>query len=415
MQKVVFEEPYEFVPPYRGKFWSWIVGVYLPRLVLNRFGVTGWKTEGLEHIRDSLDRKRGIVLCPNHSRASDPVLVGAITTGVPVHCYAMASWHVFKQSWLETFVCQKIGGFSVYREGMDRKALDLAIEIVTTGERPLVIFPEGVISAANDRLMPLMDGTSFIARAAAKKRAKVDPDSKVVLHPVAFRYQHEGDPDELLTPVMERLEQKIFWRTQTGLPLLERIRRLRLGVQSAREIQWLGKNLEGTDEERIHQLVQSMLERREEEWIGKRRTGDVIGRVKDLRIALLTDMVKGKVDDAERKRRWRHLTDAYYAQSFSLHPPGYLDENLPTERLNHRMFETVERLEEELTDSVTNHKDMSVVVKVAKAIEVDPVRKKSRDGDPLMKELRGSMLGLMGVDDHWPPEPVQDFPVPEKD
>ena len=98
---------------------------------------------------------------------------GAITTGAKCHAFAMASWHVFKQNWLAAFVCHRVGGFSVYREGLDRKALDTAIGIVATAERPLIIFPEGGISAANDRLMSLMEGTSFVARAAARSVPKL--------------------------------------------------------------------------------------------------------------------------------------------------------------------------------------------------------------------------------------------------
>lgn len=414
MQKLVFDEPYEFVPPYRGKFWSWLVGKYLPRLVRNRFGITGWSTHGLDHLRESLSANHGIILCPNHSRPSDPVMIGALTTGTPCHAYAMASWHVFKQNWLETFVCRNIGGFSVYREGLDRQALNLAIEIVQHAERPLVIFPEGVISAANDRLMPLMDGTAFIARSAARKRHKDNPGSKVVVHPVAFRYTHEGDPEQKLTPVLEKLESRVFWQPQTPLPLLDRIRRLRLAVQSAREIQFLGHNLEGTEEDRIHQLVQCILSTHEQEWLSGPRTGDVISRVKDLRIEILTDMVKDNVTADERKRRWRHLADLYYAQCFSLHPVGYLDDSVPADRLPLHLFETVERLEEELTDSVTNHMDLKVEVHVDAAIEVDPESRKPKgSADPLMTELRQRMLRLMQIEDRWPPQPVQDLNPPD--
>ena len=87
----------------------------------------------------------------------------------------MASWHLFMQSWLQTFLLRKAGTFSVYREGMDRTALNMAIDILVDSRRPLVIFPEGIISRTNDRLNPLLEGTAFIARSAAKKRAKDTP------------------------------------------------------------------------------------------------------------------------------------------------------------------------------------------------------------------------------------------------
>ena len=66
-----------------------------------------------------------------------------------------------------------MGAFSVYREGVDRQAINTAVDILVEGKRPLVIFAEGAISRHNDELMPLMDGTAFIARTAAKRREKI--------------------------------------------------------------------------------------------------------------------------------------------------------------------------------------------------------------------------------------------------
>ena len=107
----------------------------------------------------------------------------------------MASWHLFLESPLQRFVLRRIGGFSIYREGLDRQALGAAIDILTDAKRPLVIFPEGVITRTNDRLCSLMDGVSFVARSAAKKRASQSPPGKVVTHPIAIRYHFDGDID----------------------------------------------------------------------------------------------------------------------------------------------------------------------------------------------------------------------------
>lgn len=406
MQKVVFDEPYEFNPPFRGTFVSWAVGKLVPRLLRTKYGIVSHQSTGLEHLRDSLKAKHGIILCPTHSRDSDPMVSGLIVTETPAHAYAMASWHVFKQNWFETLVCRGIGGFSIYREGLDRKALDLAVEVVSTAERPLLIFPEGVISAANDRLMPLMDGVSFVARTAAKKRAKLVENSKVVIHPVSYQYEHRSDPETALGPVLSRLERRLFWQAHDGDPVRKRVDRMREAMQCTREVQVLGKAKTGNVETRIAELANHILQMHEREWLGKTRTGDVIVRVKDLRIALITDIVAGKVDEAESKRRWRVLTDIYYAQSMSLHVPGYLDQDAAADRYQHRLFETVERIEEELTDNVTLYNDMHVDVTVGEPIEVDPNVRKVRGSDPLMTELRTQMLRLMGIDDNWPPEPV---------
>ena len=45
---------------------------------------------------------------------------------------------------------QCIGGFSVYREGMDRESLKCAVRVLSEGRSPLVIFPEGIVSGLAD-------------------------------------------------------------------------------------------------------------------------------------------------------------------------------------------------------------------------------------------------------------------------
>lgn len=407
MQPVIFDEPYQFVPPYRGRFWSWAIGLYLPHLLRSRYGLISWQTQGLDHLRESLQAGHGIILCPNHCCLADPMMSGIIVTETPCHAYAMASWHVFKQGWLESFVARRVGAFSIHREGVDRKALDTAVGIVSTAERPLIIFPEGVISAANDRLNPLMEGTAFVARAAAKKRARAAPDSKVVIHPVAYKYEHRSDPEQSLSPVLDRLEERLFWQTQQHLPVLPRVLRLQEALQCVREVQVLGHATAGDVEVRNASLVNHILQTYELEWLGRARRGDAIIRVKDLRTEILKDMISGKVSETERKRRWRHLTDLYYAQSISLNVAGYIDPEKAGPRLNHRIFETVARIEEELTDSITRIDDLHVDVHIGPAIEVDPKAGRKRDEDPVMIELRQSMLQLLGIEDHWPPQPVE--------
>jgi len=187
MHRVVIGEPYKFIPPYRGQWFSWMFRLWLRPYLRKSYGIVQCTYEGLDHVRDSLKAGHGILLCPNHSRDSDPMIIGMLCRKIPSHVYSMASWHIFKQNQLESFVVRRLGGFSIYREGLDRQSLDTAVQIVSNAERPLVIFPEGVVSRSNDRLNSLMDGVSFIARVAAKKRAEIDPGKKVVIHPVGMR------------------------------------------------------------------------------------------------------------------------------------------------------------------------------------------------------------------------------------
>ena len=129
---------------------------------------------GSEHLQDSVRLGHGILLAPNHCRYSDPIAMGWIVRQVNVYLYSMASWHLFHQSRLQAFAMRMCGGFSVYREGVDRQSLNTAIEVLVAAKRPLVVFPEGTVFRTNDILQPLLDGVAFLARAAAKRRAKQD-------------------------------------------------------------------------------------------------------------------------------------------------------------------------------------------------------------------------------------------------
>lgn len=409
MHKVVVEEPYKFVPPYRGRWLSWLFRLWLRPYLRKTHGIVKCTYEGLEHVRESIKAGHGILLCPNHCRDSDPMLIGMLCRAIPSHVFSMASWHIFKQSRLEAFVVRRLGGFSVYREGMDRQALDASVRIVTNAERPLVVFPEGVISRTNDRLNALMDGVSFIARVAAKKRAEIHPGRKVVIHPIGIRYRLLADSSQLTDPVLTKLEQRTFWKTQEHLSTIDRIGRLAMALLAAREIEVLGVTQSGTVRGRIASLINAMLHPIEKQWLDGARVGDVIVRVKDLRSVILADLLKGTLTAEERTSRWRQLTDCYYAQTLSMYPEGYLDEGVRGHLTPERIVETVQRLEEDLTDHVTVHPAWGVEFRIGKAIEIDPAQRRTRGGDTIMQQLREQMLSLLQIEDWWLPQPVTPF------
>ena len=99
------------------------------------------------------------------------------------------------------------------------------------------------------------------------------------------------------------------------------------------------------------------------------------------RAAILPELVEGGLTDAERERRWGQLARLYLAQQLSLYPAGYLEGSPSTERV----LETVERLEEDLTDVATVHRPLAVTVHVGEPLDVG-----AGDQSPaaLMKEVR---------------------------
>jgi 1-acyl-sn-glycerol-3-phosphate acyltransferase len=392
MQRIVIDKPYVPVPPYRGTIWPAILARIVPGLLDHKFGISQVEISGQQHLQQSLAAGHGIMLAVNHSRDCDPIVLGMLCRAVGKPFYIMASWHVFQQSPWQAFLLRRAGAFSIYREGMDRAAVNTAVEILATAERPLVIFPEGVVSRTNDRLNSLMDGASLIARTAAKRRQK-ESDGKVVVHPVALRYRFHGQLDAAQQPVLDEIEQRLTWGKSPPANLAERIVRVGAALLALKEIQYFGQPQDGSVEQRLSGLIDHILRPIEAEWAKGDGHGSVVTRVKRIRTAILPELVSGEIDEAERKRRWDQLADVYLTQQLSNYPADYIRGNPTPEKL----LETVERFEEDLTDRVHIYRPMSASITVGEAIAVQAGRERG-EADPLMTEIELRLKQLLRID-----------------
>jgi 1-acyl-sn-glycerol-3-phosphate acyltransferase len=384
MQNIVIAKAYRFVPPRFSAFWARIVQWYLPTHLRNSFGITSWECVGAQRLVSSLNAGAGVLVASNHCRPCDPMVLGLLAREVDRPFHVMASWHLFMQNRVLSFLLPRIGGFSVYREGLDRESLKCATRILTEARFPLTIFPEGFITRNNDRLFSLMDGVAFLARSAAKQRAASPVPGKVVVHPVFIRYFFKGDLAATITPVLQEIESRLSWQPQSHLPLCDRIVKAGHALLTLKEIEYLGASQSGEVGERLPHLIDHLLEPLEQEWTGGRREPDPMIRIKRLRAAIIPDMVHEELTEEERARRWRQLADLYLAQQLHCYSGDYLAGSPTPERL----LETVERYEEDLTDRARPHPQLHAVISVGEAIEASPTRERSADTDPIANELR---------------------------
>ena len=386
MQSVVIDKPYTFIPPRFSRFWHGLVRLILPRQLRKEFGITEVECIGAEKLRASLAAGHGIMLVGNHCRPCDPMVLDFLAAEVDRPFNVIASWHVFMTSKFQRFLLPKMGGFSVYREGMDRESLKCAIKIVADGVHPLVIFAEGIITRCNDRLVNFMEGPAFMARAAAKQRK----EGKVVIHPLFIRYFFEGDLTKSVTPVIEEIENRLSWQPQTQLSLRERIGKIGDGLLALKEIEYFQAPQPGNFRERLQRMIDHLLTPLEVQWCAGRHDGDVMARVKRLRSAILPDMVTGELTETDRALRWRHLADVYLVQQLHCYPGNYFENPTPE-----RILETVERYEEDLTDVARAHAPIRAVITVGDAIEVSAARDRSQDPDPITLEIRRQMEAML--------------------
>jgi 1-acyl-sn-glycerol-3-phosphate acyltransferase len=393
VHNVVVEKPYVFVPPHAGTWWPRILRQLVRRRLRRHFGLVKVECRGLELIERSRREGHGILLAPNHCRPADPFVIGEMARQAGFLLHIMASSHLFAAGKVQAWFLRRSGAFSVYREGVDRPAINAAISILHEAKRPLVIFPEGHVTRSNARLADLMDGTAFIARNAAKKRSHNTPPGQVVIHPIALKYYYRGDIQAAVEPALDNIERRLSWRPNRGMDLTERIRKVGHGLLSLKEIAFLGHAQAGTIGERLTRLIDHLLVPLEKEWLGEAAPEPtVVGRVKKLRAMVLPAMIEGTIDAAERDRRWRQLEDMYLAQQLSCYPPDYLIADPTPER----KLETVERFEEDLTDECRVYHPMTATVQVGEAIPVPPGRERGVEEDPVMAALEKSLRELIG-------------------
>ncbi|MFK7765932.1 MAG: lysophospholipid acyltransferase family protein [Mariniblastus sp.] len=384
MQNILIEKPYKFVPPMT---WSW------PQRLFNQFGlfkgqlkkehgVVDHECRNLDRLRASIDAGHGIMLTPNHPRTADPVSLCHLCRETPVQLYTMASWHLFNQSAFTTQVVRMMGAFSVNREGLDRSAVDYAINVLVNAERPLLIFPAGSTSRTNDRLMAFMEGPAFIARTAAKRRAK--EGGKVVVHPICIKYFYNGDIEKVANEVLTDLEHQLTWKPQHGIPLIDRIVKVGNAMLTLKELEHNAPVTGATLRDRQTEMVDLLLTPLEEEWLGTAQTGGIQTRVKALRMKIFPEMSRNEVDPTERARRWHHLEQTYLAQQIDCYPDQYVTEFKSIDRI----LETIEKFEEDLNDKCRIHGDLKVVMDVGEAIEVSTKRVRGAESDPLIVQIR---------------------------
>ena len=393
MHNIFVEKPYNFVPPYT---WHWPqrfltkIGKF-KSLLRKDHGVIAHECRNLDRLRETINAGHGIVLAPNHPRTADPISMYHLCRQTPVSLYTMASWHLFNQSAFETFMVRLMGAFSVNREGLDRKAVDYAINVLVEAERPLLIFPAGSTSRTNDLLMSFMDGPAFIARTAAKRRAK--RGGKVMAHPICIKYFYQGDIDKVANDVLTRIEKHLSWTPDPSVPLIDRIVKVGQALLTLKELEFDIHNSPGTSlRDRQTHMVNHLLGPLEEEWLGARaEDGGIQVRVKNLRMKIFPELSRNEVDRTERARRWKHLERTYLAQQIEFYPEQYLTQSRSVDRI----LETLEKFEEDFFGECRIHGNLKVVLDVGEAIEVSTKRDRNAESDPLMAEIRQSIQEML--------------------
>lgn len=337
----------DFWPPRPGAFWDVALAPVRAWFLRQTYRIASVEVEGLEAALGRVGPEDGVLFAPNHSHDSDPHVMIEVARRARRRFHFMAAWQIFRgHRGIDGFVLQRMGAFSVDREGCDRRAVRQAVELLSTG-RALVVFPEGEVYHLNDRLTPLLDGVAFMALSAQRDLAKAGRNGRVWIVPTAIRYRYVDDVGPALDAALTRLEERLLVRPRPGGPLAERLVRLGDVALTIHERQRLGA-VAGGDvplPARIAQFIETLLARLEREHLSAGRRAETVPlRVKALRRKLLDVRASADASDAERAAARSGLDDAQLALQLYSYPGDYVAERPTIERI----AETVEKFEEDI-------------------------------------------------------------------
>jgi 1-acyl-sn-glycerol-3-phosphate acyltransferase len=400
----------DYWPPRLSPFWCAVFEPFRRWYLQSYYGIGEVVIEGIDKLTKDVGPRDGMLIAPNHSHDSDPHVMMEVSSRAGRRFHFMAAWQIFRPHWgLDGWCLQRMGAFSVDREGCDRRAVKQAVELLTTGQR-LVIFPEGEVYRLNDRLTPLLEGVAFMALNAQRDLGKTaaaategsGPNTRVWIVPTAIRYRYIDDVRPRLEEAIKQVETRMLWTPPHGAPLHERIVRVGELAVTIKEKEKLGRSRENEADlpGRIAFLIEQLLERNETKHLKKSPSADTVPlRVKALRRRLLEIWTDEKTSPDDKQSARDGLDDVQLVLQLYSYPGDYVAERPSIER----MAETIEKFEEDLTGFARPKGKRQATVRLGDPIDLHAAASTGRPRtvvsdvtDRLEESIRGLMTGPNG-------------------
>lgn len=202
------DEPYPDYPPKDIAPWRWVLNWYnRERFLPNAKRITELTVHGADTLDQFRERGDRIVLMPNHPTHADASIMLEASRRAGLTTQMMAAYDVFLRSELDAFIMQRLGAFSVDREGSDPRAMKTALGVLERGKHALVVFPEGNVYLENDRVTPFSEGAAFLALRAAHQLK--EQGHRVLAVPVSIKATHVTDCKALVAERLQRLAEAV--------------------------------------------------------------------------------------------------------------------------------------------------------------------------------------------------------------
>lgn len=392
MNRQPYGTPPRWWAPVLTPWWVRISRGWRQRQLARRQQIVQIDAQGFDRVKEAALAGKGVLVTPNHSAHYDSAALYLAADRVDLPLYTMAAWQVFAMcSTFESWAMQRLGCFSVDREGADRQAFKQAVDILRQQPHPLVIFPEGDIYHVNDRVVPFREGAAAIALSAAKRAER-----PIVVFPTAIKFFYVDDPTDALHGLMDQLEERLYLRPQPDAELAQRIHRFAEAALALKELDYLGHTCSGRLRERVVSLTEAVLSQLEQRH-DIRAEGTTPERVKVLRkrlIDLLDDDKLPRENPIRFHQLQQDMEDVFFvAQCFS-YPGDYLVDSPSIER----MAETADKFEEDVLgkDLPTIRGRRRVVIQVGEPIEIETQRRGRDHVVELTQQMQQRVQEMLG-------------------
>lgn len=222
--------PFTFYPPKNNRLVTWLVQLGIRSSIRRKLRVTEIQIsdDDLETLRQLKGQR--CLLTPSHSGGFEPHIIMYLSKLLGDSFNYVAAMELFQRSWINRWLMPRMGVYSIIRGAVDRQSFSMTRQLLASGKRWLVIFPEGEAIWQNSVVLPFQQGVFQLAFKGFQDAEKEFGPTHLYCVPIAIKYTYLQDMHGEIDASLTRLESKLGVRNEPTTPT--RYRRLRRIVES---------------------------------------------------------------------------------------------------------------------------------------------------------------------------------------
>ncbi|MCA9137896.1 MAG: 1-acyl-sn-glycerol-3-phosphate acyltransferase [Planctomycetales bacterium] len=222
--------PFTFYPPKNNSLVTWLVQMGIRSSIRRKLRVT--EIEISDDDLETLRRLKGerCLLTPSHSGGFEPHIIMYLSKLLGEQFNFVAAMELFERSRINRWLMPRMGVYSIIRGAVDRQSFSMTRQLLASGKRRLVIFPEGEAIWQNSVVLPFQQGVFQLAFKGYQDAEKETGPTHLYCVPIAIKYTYLQDMHGEIDASLTRLESKLDLSNEASKAT--RYRRLRQIVES---------------------------------------------------------------------------------------------------------------------------------------------------------------------------------------